>query len=393
MISSFDKPSIVRAAIVSDIHIGHKKTKTAFILDNLNRHLATDEVLASIDVLFIAGDFFEELLPTYSDDYHLAAKWIAKLLRKCHRHGVIVRILEGTRSHDRGQGVLFVTINEVNEKSGKRAVDLKYVNELSIEYIEKLGLSVLYVPDDWAPNTQDTLDQVKALLVQKNMTSVDIAVMHGQFKHQIPAGIGHIPMHDEQEYSNLVRLAIFIGHVHTSSSFGKIYAQGSFDRLSHAQEEPKGFFKAEFQQDSHSVIFVENTDAAIYKTITCDADNVADNLIKIDEAVKGLSSGCHLRIEAMQGNAILTNMNVVKERWPMHEWTEVLRGKDKRQAKPLIDHKKIYVPIALDRQTLKPTLLARLSQRGYEQDVIDQSAELLAQITGGSHGNASRPPG
>jgi hypothetical protein len=391
MISNIDnKPAEIRFGVVSDIHTGHKRTKTAFILDNLNRHVASDEFLSSIDILFIAGDFYDGQMSTYSEEYAQIGKWIAHLLRKCHRYGVVVRVLEGTKSHDRGQGIQFVTINELNEKAGKKAVDLKYVDTLSIEYLQKFGLMVLYVPDDWAPNTQDTLDQVKALLAKHNIDSVDIAIMHGQFPHQIPAGMGHIPMHNDEEYSKIVRRAIFIGHHHTSTQYGKIYAQGSFDRLAHNEEEPKGFFKVVLTPDSHTVTFIENTHAAVYKTISCDADSVTDNLLKIDEIVQDIPNGANLRIEASLGNPILDNMAIVKERWPLHTWTEVVRGKDKKQTKPLIDHKLVYVPVTLDRQTLHPTLLARLTQKGYEPEQIDRCAELLAQITGGAHGNPSR---
>lgn len=372
----------VRFAVASDIHLGNKRTKTYFIITNLNKHLVTDEFMASIDILFLAGDLYDEELASYSTEYNQIGSWLARLLRKAHRYGVIVRLLEGTRSHDRGQGVQMQMLAEAYAKVGKQ-VDFHYASELSIEYIEKWSLHVLYVPDDLSPNPQDTLDQVKQLLRQHKLQRVDLAIMHGQFPHQIPAGIGHIPMHNPEEYSKLARL-IFIGHVHTASVWQNIYAQGSFDRISHAEELPKGFYRTVMNDESYTVTFIENPDAAIYKTITCDEDSVADNLIKLGEQVASVPEGASLRIEAKQGNPIFENMGVVKERWPGYTWTTVVRDKEKQRAKPILDHKQVYVPVLLDRETLKPTLLARLAQRGYEQALLERCATQLSIITGGS---------
>lgn len=384
----------VRFAVVSDIHLGHKYTKTSFIIRNLNKQVANDAFLASIDILFIAGDLFDDVLPTYAEDYHLIGSWLARLIRKAHRYGVSVRLLEGTRSHDRSQGQLLITINEALKKVGKGVEDLKYVDVLSIEHLTKWNLTVLYVPDDLnAGNTQITLDQVKQLLRENNLQSVDLAIMHGQFPHQIPEGVGHIPMHDDVAYSQLVRQLIFIGHHHTASTYGKIYAQGSFDRLTHGQEEPKGFYRVVLTPDSYTVTFLENPDAAVYTTITCDEESVAENLIKIDTVVKAIPDGARLRIEANHGNPIFENLEVVKERWPMHEWTHVVRGKDKKKIGPLLDHKLVYVPVTLDRQTLHPTLMARIAQKNVEPSVLARCDELLSQFTGGQNGNPSRSSG
>jgi DNA repair exonuclease SbcCD nuclease subunit len=392
MISNTSEQREVRLAVVSDIHLGSKRNPTSFIINNLNRHLVTDAFLASIDILFLAGDVFDEEQYTYTAEYAQIGQWIARLIRKCHQFKVAIRVLEGTRSHDRGQSVLFVTLAEAMGKIGK-GVDLKYVNELSLEHIEKFNLTVLYVPDDLnSGNTQATLDQVKQLLAQHGLLSVDIAVMHGNFPHQLPGGIDHIPMHDYDEYSKLVRWLIFIGHIHICSVLGKVHAQGSFDRLSHNEEEPKGFFRAVLRKDSYKVTFIENTSAAVYKTITCDADSVAENILKIDETVKPVPDGANLRIEANQGNPILDNLGLIKERWPMHNWASVVRGKDKKKAEPLLDHKLVYVPVTLDRQTLHPTLMGRLVQKNYEPAVLERCDEMLSQFTGGTNGNSGRPP-
>lgn len=370
----------VNIAVASDIHLGSKRNSTSFIINNLNKHLVTDAFLASIKILFLAGDVYDEELSTYSKEYSEIGSWIFRLLRKCHRYGVMVRILEGTRSHDRAQSIQFVTINEAMKTLGK-GVDLAYVNEIHIEHMVKYDLTVLYVPDDLnSGNTQATLDQVKQLMASQNLKSVDLAIMHGNFQHQLPE-IAHSPVHDSEAYSQLVRQLIFIGHIHTSSVEGKIHAQGSFDRYAHNEEEAKGFFRAVLRPDSYTVMFIENTDAAIYKTITCDADSVADNILKIDAVVKNLTKSANLRVEANVGNPIFDNLSVLKERWPMHQWTSVVRGKEKKKSTPILDHKLVYVPVSLDRQTLHPRLMERLRTKCYDETIVSRCDMLLAQFT------------
>ena len=62
---------------------------------------------------------------------------------------------------------------------------LKYHKFLDIEYIERIGKYVLYIPDEWT-NSHDELElQIQEKLNQHSITKVDIAIMHGQFKYQL----------------------------------------------------------------------------------------------------------------------------------------------------------------------------------------------------------------
>lgn len=372
----------VHIAVVSDIHLGDKRNPTQSIISNLNKYLICDRVLADLDVLFLAGDVFDDELPTYSTDYAQIVAWAARLLRKCHHHRVMVRVLEGTRSHDRGQSILFATLNEAMKKMGK-GVDLRYISQIEIEVIEKYQLSVLYVPDDLNHgNTQLTAQQVSQKLSAAGIGQVDLAIMHGAFHHQLPECAHSSPMHDAQTYEQWVKHLIFVGHIHTPSVLGKIHAQGSFDRLAHNEEHPKGYFKARISPDGWSATFIENKDAAIYKTITCDHDSVADNLLLIDEVVKALPDGCNLRIEAKVGNPILDNIPLICQRWPLQKWgTPAVRGKDKKKNTPIIDHKRVYVPVVLDQKSLYGALMQRLADKKYDGQLREQCSQLLQLYT------------
>lgn len=374
----------LRMAVVSDIHLGHSRNKADRIIRNLDKYLSNDKFLSTIDILFIAGDVYDQLLNLDSVEAEQIYTWEARLLRKCYRHNVCVRVLKGTPSHDRDQSTLFEVVNDANQKSGKMAADLKYVDTLSIEYISRFGINVLYVPDEWGPTNEDTLDQVKVLLKQNNLSKVDFAIMHGLFSYQLPSHIPHIPRHSEEEYEKIVKHLIFIGHIHTHSTKGKIIAQGSFDRLSHNEEEAKGFIRATVNliDETYLAEFIENKGAAIYTTISCDDVDVTENLLKIDSRLKKIPPPADIRIEAHYTNAILSNMSVIKERWPDYTWSSIGRGKDTKESDVVLDHKNIYIPITLDRQNLKRVLMDRINPMNIDPVIMNICNTHLSELTG-----------
>jgi len=135
---------------------------------------------------------------------------------------ICLRVLEGTPSHDRRQSRQFKIVKALLGIE----MDLKYVDTLSIEHNEKFDCTFLYLPDEWRGCNEQTKEEVKRLLVQHNLESVDFAFMHGSFPHQLP-NIKHIPVHDPEFYLSIVNKYIFIGHIHVMSQYERILAQGS----------------------------------------------------------------------------------------------------------------------------------------------------------------------
>ena len=78
-----------------------------------------------------------------------------------------------------------------------------------------------------------------------------------------------------------------MGHIHRPSHRANIYYCGSFDRMVHGEEEPKGFYTFTYQNKWISK-FHENTDAYKFITITPEGDDidtrVHDLLDKVDKA-------------------------------------------------------------------------------------------------------------
>lgn len=387
MTSSFKtRTRAVRYAVISDVHLGNKRNSARNIIANLNEHISNVAFISTLDILFIAGDLFDEMLYLSADEVGDIQVWMGNLLAICRKLKVKLRVLEGTPSHDRHQSRLFMRLDEIQMQSGKyhsdAVVDLKYFEILDIEYMEDLDLSILYIPDEWGPTTEDTYAQVLALMKERGIEYVDIAMMHGLFTYQLPENIPHIPRHNEESYLSIVRYLISIGHIHTFSTYSRIIAEGSFDRLSHNEEEPKGFVVVELStDDTYTAEFIENTGAAIFKTISCTEMDMAESLEYIESAISNIPSGANLRIEASASHAIGTNLAVIKTRWPDYIWTFIGRDKGKKEKKALVDSQRTYVPIVLDRQTLADVVIERLLRMGLSGKTFSLCTDIIKLVT------------
>jgi len=285
---------MVKYIVISDIHLGHKNNPTGNIINNLLNYFEDNhKVFKKLDIIFIAGDIFDKLLVNGSKAFLLAMEWLSTVAMYCNANNIKFRILEGTPGHDWKQASVFATsINKLNID-----IDFKYIDTLYIEKIEDLDLTVLYIPDEYKHNAKDTYKEVLALLKANNLKQVDIAIMHGQFHYQLPM-VELESSHNEEDYLSIVKYYISIGHIHTHSANGRILAQGSFDRLSHNEEEPKGAMLVIIDKNTDycEYRFIENKRAAIFKTFnytTKDDDYIFN---RIPKDIKSVKENSHIRL-------------------------------------------------------------------------------------------------
>jgi DNA repair exonuclease SbcCD nuclease subunit len=371
--------SKVNILTISDIHLGHQRNNTADIIRNLNLAINDNYETSELDIIFLAGDVFDRLLTFQEDCISEITLWIERLLRLCDKYKITLRVLEGTPSHDWKQSKNFEPIFSSMHSN----CDFKYVDTLSIEYIDKFKIHVLYVPDEWDKDPANTLQQVKNLLKDRNIEKVDFAVMHGNFEFQLPSFIKKIPRHDSQEYLDLVKHYIFIGHIHTFSSLDRIIAQGSFDRLSHGEEEPKGYVKAtiDLQTNERNFFFIENKNARIYKTIELMNENLDENLQFIKSKVKDLPNNACVRIKSEKNNPILSNMNLLVNLFPTITWTKLVIAEDEvERSSELIQSDVDYDPITINQSNIVSLLLDRLNAKSIDTDIYKIAEQQLSEI-------------
>lgn len=366
----------LRIASVSDVHCGHKRNDTCEILRALDAAFLQNEYLKDIDLFFIAGDFFDRLLDLKHPALSEIDIWIARFLTQCAKHDVVVRVLEGTPSHDWKQSERFLTISEILE----HPADIKYIDTLAIEYIEKLDTTVLYVPDEWDPSTENTLKQVKALIQAKGLSQVDFACMHGAFEYQLPSHVKNVPVHNSAEYLQLVKHLIFIGHIHVFSQYERIIAQGSFDRLSHGEESPKGWVEATLRDDGTQLImFKQNIRARVYKTISLYHNELQDALLDIDQVVSNEPIDACIRIEAPKAHPIFSNFEHLIKMHPTITWSKKPLDEEEVQEIEITDTIE-YTPITITKDNIRGFMVDRLRNKHHDEATVAAVDQLIEEI-------------
>jgi len=304
--------------VISDIHFGSNNNKTIDIINHLNLFFKKyDKVLRKLDMLFIAGDIFDRLLSSSSADNINATEWLTSLIYYCKKNNIKLRVLEGTPSHDNRQAIL---ITKVLSRL-KIDVDFKYIDTIHIEYLTEYNINILYVPDEIHHDADMVLNDVKVLMEEKGIDKVDIAVMHGAFKYQIP--VIDLPyMHNEQEYLQLVRYYISVGHIHIMSIYKRILAQGSIDRMSHNEEGNKGAMLIKITKDGESSYkFLINDNATIFKSINVETEEVNELIKFLDMELKKYPMDSHIRLMLKKNNPIYKSLLAIYKRYPNYNWS------------------------------------------------------------------------
>lgn len=369
----------IKMAIFSDIHLGNSRNKAKKIIEALDAAFPDNEETGELDFVFLAGDVFDRELTFPNEDVVDIQLWADRLLRICAKRNIILRVLEGTPSHDWKQSVCFENILKLTHYP----VNFKYVSQLSIEHVDKFGINILYIPDEWGITAQDTLNQVHKLLEVNNLTQVDYGIFHGQFDYQATwenkDATKDTISHDSEKYLSIVKHYIFIGHIHTHSSNDRIVAQGSFDRLGHGQEEPKGHVRAVIDNDDRKFFFVENKQARVYKTIDCKNMELQETLEYIKKKVDKLPEMSCVRIMAEPLHCIFTNMNLLIQMYPTVIWSKVVKVK-KEKKQLLLEKPKHEAAITISKENVSMLIKNRMIKSNTDSGQIDLSMQLLDRL-------------
>lgn len=160
----------LRIGETGDVHLGHHNTLTSHVLKALYKAFPDNAETGDLDMIIIAGDLYDRLV-MHSEVVLIdqIRRWFFWFLSMCKRRDIVVRILEGTPSHDWKQSANVISENEI----ATIGADVKWVDTLSIEYIERFGINILYVPDEWRVETDDVWKDVVQALTEKGLEKVD----------------------------------------------------------------------------------------------------------------------------------------------------------------------------------------------------------------------------
>lgn len=359
---------------ISDIHLGHRYTKTRDEIACLRHDFPDNDVTGELDIIFIAGDLFDQKLSLPDPDVIDIQVWSVDFLKMCAKRNIKVRIVEGTPSHDAGQSEWLVRWNTEYQINA----DIRYFPTLDIEYMEDLGIHILYLKDNYRTKAADTWVEVQKLLVLHGLEQVDHVIMHGAFHYQIP---GHrlICSHEAEDWSKIARGVIIVGHHHVHNPWKNIYPPGSHNRLRHGEEGKKGHIRVTMETPTQPVVrFIPNKMAQIYSEVRVtglDVEGVHAALEKLK-----YPAGSHLKLICNQGDvaaAILPELQLIYGKWRL----TLERAKSKKK----LDIVELTVPKAaaggcLTKENILPEIL-KLTHR-YETDigVLARAEFLLKQV-------------
>lgn len=297
----------------ADLHFALFGMDTDDEIESIKNSLNAPEIKPN--VLIIAGDLFDHLLLPNTKEYLAIVGFFLWLIRFCEKYDIILRILEGTPSHDHKQS----SIIDVLVNSTKVKISSKYVATMEIEVIEKYDISILYIPDKFLPSHTDIYLAAKKLMALHGFDKVDFIVMHGAFEDQLPANCG-IKTHNTDLYSELCNYYVLSGHIHKHCIRKKIVSIGSHTRMIHGEEEDKGYVRIKLNsQDDYSIKQIVNDNSKLYITIDCLGLTLNEILDKVENASK-IKRKSNFRLMIDDNPDIKKQLSMIRNNYPMHKW-------------------------------------------------------------------------
>lgn len=377
----------INLAVYSDIHLGHRKTPTAHNIENLKLYLPDDPSSNELDMVVLPGDLFDRFLNLPQEDTMDIHRWATYLLKTCKRRDIVLVVLEGTPSHDWKQPQL---LEEINSSIG---AELHYAPTLSIHHFDKFNIDILFIPDEWSSDNDDTWCQVQSLMTEHQLDKVDFTVMHGQFAYQLPDHVD-VPVHKPDRYMSITRHYVFCGHVHKPSTYGpinnandwpedygSIIVPGSFNRLAHGEEEAKGHWRLTVDpKRDDKIMFIENEYAVIYKTVEVSGMSTDEAVEHVDSVISKYPYGSHIRLRALTDDPIASNIEVLMKRYPGFHWTSDRSDKSKKAKETLTDMRAVFKTTPITRDSIDALFVEELKRMGVDDTLAEACLSRLQEV-------------
>lgn len=370
---------------LSDIHFFHSLTPTEYTTESLTEYFddfKPTSRFAGLDMILFGGDITDDRRDFKDPCVYLMKEWFYRLMVFCCEHDIALRILRGTPSHEYDQSRNLIPM----AMAFGNKLDFKYIDVLHIEHHDKWDIDILYVPDEWAGSAQICQTQVTKLLADKGLDKVDIACMHGMFDYQLPELGEHKLKHDSKFYLDIVKYFINIGHVHRCTTFDRILAQGSFERLAHGEEEKKGGILCCIDPNKESRFeFIENKRAKIFKTVNVKTKDLDKAIEQVSKVADTLPERSHIRISCTKDHPILNSLQAFKLSYPLLYWKTDKKDKDDKPAadafSELMNIQADYIPISITKDTIVQQIMDKVLSKtdldGRQQMILSEELGLL----------------
>ena len=287
----------LKVVAAGDFHFGNPRLRGDDLYERLRKYLYPE--LEGAQLLLLTGDIYNQLTTVSSNANYYVMRFIRDIFAISAQTSMQVRILHGTYSHDRDQ----VRLLEAFAYEKTRA---KVINNIEGEVLTdwqptpSTPLRILYLPDNLQYKTSsEVVEHIKDVYTCLGWDKADLILGHGAFAHALNCAEDHLPpcTYTIEQFKPLVTDTgiIVMGHIHTPSHRANVYYCGSFDRMSHGEEENKGFYVFTRKDNRWTSRFCVNQDSYKFITITPQGDTVdqrtTDLANKLHTAFDGVKFG------------------------------------------------------------------------------------------------------
>ena len=262
-------------ATIADIHIGKENPDDLRkeLMEGFLSYVETEG--PNLDMVVIAGDYFDRIIRFNEPSGLLALEVMDVLLNAALEHNFLLRVVQGTKSHENNQLQVF----DGYEESYPHI--LKIIRKVMKESI-KLGdreepYKVLYLPEEYPTDPdsyyEDFFSDTYDFIYGHGMTD-SVGFSFSDWKDESENIQLGTPVHKTDQLLSLSRGPIIFGHIHNKKEYkGKFYYTGSYGRYAFDSQEPKGFLVTTvnpLDTSDYQVEFHENKLAKTYGIIAVD---------------------------------------------------------------------------------------------------------------------------
>lgn len=303
---------------IGDIHWGTLKPKeTEMALLYFIKFLLLKK---DIDVVIIAGDYFDHKIPLYSETGIRAVNWFNLLYDTVvNQLNAKLRVVYGTNYHDAGQLEAFRQLAD-----GDKCC---IFDTTTVELDIMPGLNIIFCPDE-CMTTEDYYDIYYP--VYSCGYPIHIGSFHGNFDILLPDMVTSMAkdmekpnvMYEYNFWKSMIQGPLLANHFHDSSNNGELYCVGSYDRWKFGEDNPKGFAFIQYDTDKNTYYYkhIDNPHADYYKTYHLDT-----LIIKSLDDINTLISAVHNDLEKDETIHIRIKININSSGEMINKYIETLK--------------------------------------------------------------------
>ena len=252
--------------IIADLHWGAvEASRLDYELESFLYFLKTYK---NIDLVVIAGDYWNDKTNLNSKTSIKGNQWMHKLKDVCNSIGCKIRVIVGTKSHDNDQLDIFKPIEDESFKIFRSNTVEKTLDNCNF----------FYLPDENL-NKDDYYDKYDSNIF--NSGYIDVIFSHGNYDvilKDLPEqeteiqSINNI-IFDYEFWNGLCYGPIISGHWHSYYKYKNLIYVGSYSRFGFGEEDDKGFLFLRYNTKTKEYYtkFIINRLARRYSTYVIDS--------------------------------------------------------------------------------------------------------------------------